>query len=297
MELNKLQLMRSTEYRLFEDIMVRQPTLNEIATFSDDGKGYENFMAMVNTIVLTPADVADILWVENQILYTEFASDWEFFISRAFSEGEDIEVKEVYEGETVKSIAHSVNILVEQGLNYFFNKEGHYIFITDSKNATEENKPTIYLLNVDKEGYIGEDSFKFAEPLYHLLVEFLNTITWNDSVPFFMKELKAKNPNSNIKIGNKRLLKALLENAYKKRNAKHKTSVTFDSIVSALIAEHHNNEQIWNFPLYLVYDQYYRTNKIKAYSETMAALNSGCYDTKKHPINWEKIDWASVINI
>ena len=297
MELNKLQLMRSTEYRLLGDIIVHQPTLNEIASFSDDGKGYEKFMMLVNTMILTPADIADILWVENQIIYTDFASDWDFFISRAFSDGEDIEIKEMYEGEIIINTGRCANAIVEQAINYFFNRKGHYVFITDNQNVGKEVPSVIYLLNVGDNGEIIDDGFKFGEPLYHLLVKFLNTITWNNGVPFFMQELKSKNPSSNIKIGNKRLLKALLESAYKKRNSKQKNSVTFDSIVSALIAEQHNNEQIWNFPLYLVYDQYYRISKIKTYSETMAALNSGCYDTKKHPINWEKIDWASVINI
>lgn len=297
MSINKLQLMRDTKYQLFNDIYVRQPTLNEIVEFSQDGTGYETFMSLVNNIILTPADIADILWVENKVLYTEFANDWEFFISRAFSEGEELTVTEQVGEVNSTAVAHCANIVTEQALNYFFDKKGHYVFITDNNNTIEADKPVVYLLNVGTDGVLSEQGFKFTEPLYHLLVDFLNTVTWNDGVPFFMKELKGKNPNSPIKIGNKRLLKALLETAYKKRSAKTKNSVTFDSIVSALIAEHHNNEQIWNFPLYLVYDQYYRINKIKAYSETMAALNSGCYDTKKHPINWEKIDWASVINI
>ena len=297
MDFNKLQLMRSTEYRLFGDIIVRQPTLSEIATFSDDGKGYDNFMSLVNAISLTPIEIADILWVENKILYTEFSSPWEFFITRAFSDGEEIEVAENFSGKLVKSKAHSANINIEDALNYFFKTSGHYVFITDDKNKEKDGKSIIYLINIGEDGLLKEDAFKFTETLYHLLVEFLNIITWNDGTPLFMRELKSKNPNSNVKIANKTLLKALLEDAYKKRNSPRKTSVTFDSIVSALIAEHHNNEQIWNYPLYLVYDQYYRTNKIKVYSETMAALNSGCYDTKKHPINWEKIDWASVITL
>ena len=297
MEFNKLQLMRSTEYVLFENIKVRQPTLAELAEFTEGNDGFDKFMLMVNAISLRPIDIADILWVENKILYTDFASPWEFFISRAFTEGQDIVVTEEFEGQTLSSNAHCANIVVEEALNYFFNKTGHYIFITDNKNKQEEDKPIVYLMNIGEDGIITDNAFKFTEVLYHLLVEFLNIITWNDGVPLFMRELKSKNAGVDVKIGNKRLLKALLENAYKKRNSKHKSSVTFDSIVSALIAEQHNSEQIWNFPLYLVYDQYHRVNKIKVYSETMAALNSGCYDTKKHPINWEKIDWASVITL
>ena len=35
--------------------------------------------------------------------------------------------------------------------------------------------------------------------------------------------------------------------------------------------------------------------KIEEYNNTMSALYAGGIDTKKNPINWDKINWSSVI--
>ena len=46
----------------------------------------------------------------------------------------------------------------------------------------------------------------------------------------------------------------------------------------------------------MIYELYYRYIKIDDWKNTMQALHSGCIDTKKNPIEWEKINWSSVIN-
>lgn len=300
-ELDKLQLMRGSDYPLTDEIFVRHPTLNEMINYNKK-KGYQYFTMLISNFVAKPEDIADILWVENKVLYTDFKSSWDFFIERAYVSGEDIEVYEKQGEQIIASTTRCADIYTEECLNYFFRQKGHYVFVVKNNANTnikdeEDNKPTVLLYNIGEEGFINDDCFKLTEIIYHLFVKYLNTIMWESSVPFFMRELQSKNPDKPIKITSKILLKALLEDAYLKRKSNQKTFITMDSIVSAIIAESSCYKDIWDFPIYLVNDQYHRINKIKAYNSTMDALNSGYYDIKKHPINWEKVDWASVISI
>ena len=46
----------------------------------------------------------------------------------------------------------------------------------------------------------------------------------------------------------------------------------------------------------MIYDLYRRLSKVDEYNGTMRALYSGCIDTKKNPINWDKVNWAAIIN-
>lgn len=312
MEIDKLLLLRGKDYPLTKNIKARHPTLSEIMDYEG---GYNYFMAMVNNLVMTPADIADVLWVEQKVLYTNFKNEWDFFIERSYISGEDIEVSEILNEEKFSIKTRAADKITEECLNYFFNQKGHYVFIVKPKETitlkkdqsiiedknTEANKEQqdqdIILYNVSEDNIISEDCFKFTEFLYHIFVQYLNTILWNSTTPLFMRELKSKNPDKPVKIANDILLKALLEDAYEKRNSKKKSYITMDSIVSAIMAENSCYKDIWDYPIYAVNDQYHRLEKIKAYNQTMDTLNSGYYDIKKHPINWEKVDWASVISI
>ena len=53
---------------------------------------------------------------------------------------------------------------------------------------------------------------------------------------------------------------------------------------------------VWELPIYTIYNMYFRYNKINEYQDVLNKLNSGCIDTKKNPINWEKINWACSID-
>ncbi len=71
--------------------------------------------------------------------------------------------------------------------------------------------------------------------------------------------------------------------------------LSFASIVSSLIAQIGNCHDIWDYPIYTLYDQYHRYNKIEEFHNTMMAYANGNIDTEKNPIDWDKINWASVI--
>ena len=75
-----------------------------------------------------------------------------------------------------------------------------------------------------------------------------------------------------------------------------KQYITFDTIVSFVECHLGNPTSVWDLPVYTLYDMYFRYNKMSNYQDTLNKLNAGCIDTKKHPINWEKINWASSIN-
>ena len=302
--------MKDTQYCLFKDIYVKQPTLKEIIDFAPQN-GYKAYSEIVTTFTMTPADIADILWVEQEILYTTIKSDWEFFIQRAYMGALDFVITEIVNGEEIKTETKIANPIIEKGLNYFFNLTGHYCFTVETKTLVNEPAPAeeaegekdaskpnqhreIILLNVDENGLAEEDGFKFTESLYVMLAQYLRAINWEKDVPFFMQELQSKN-DSPVHLKNKKLLKALLEAAYQKRNNKRRPKFNLESMVSALICYTGDYKNIWDYPIYMIYDLYHRINKFKSYDETMSIVHSGYYDIKKNPIKWDEINWASII--
>jgi len=45
----------------------------------------------------------------------------------------------------------------------------------------------------------------------------------------------------------------------------------------------------------MIFDLQRRFEKIDEYKSTMQGIYSGCIDTQKHPVDWEKINWAAVV--
>ena len=82
---------------------------------------------------------------------------------------------------------------------------------------------------------------------------------------------------------------------YKKRIKKKKDRITISTIFSSLVAKGHRYKDVKKYPVYFFYESYFRLLKISEYENTMQALYNGCIDTKNHPINYEKIDWSSII--
>ena len=102
------------------------------------------------------------------------------------------------------------------------------------------------------------------------------------------------------KCPTKRGKKMLLEQEYRRRESREKnnrkSNIDLGSLVSALIARGQPYKEIWDYPIYMIYDLYRRLSKVDEYNGTMRALYSGCIDTKKNPINWDKVNWAAIIN-
>lgn len=178
----------------------------------------------------------------------------------------------------------SINEIYTQSLNYFLGTNGQWILLSTKHMDIEQ----LFLINVhqsDNLYYIDESCVKFTEHFYNLTVEYLNTINW------------VKREYTFLRGGTKRAKKYILENDYKKRNKKHKhENVDIESICSLLVMNGINYKDIWDLPIFTFYSCYYRLSKIDEYKNTMQALYSGCIDTDKNPINWDKINWAAIIN-
>lgn len=283
--MEKLSLLRGKHTPVLNGIPVKHPTLGDIDDL--DGK-YQQYLF---TILSNSLDVADILWCEQGIWYEDIESEWMFFIQKAIVDAEEVTIHIAGEQGQIFSTEEScgaINTLYRDSLNYFLGLNGTYIILTKESKDSEVKQTYLQYVEPykDDEYMIKPSSFKFTEHFYNILIEYLNTINWVQREYQFTKS------------GNKRTKKYILKNDYRKRQKekKEEPSITLDTIVSALITRGQSWKDIWDYPIYTVYDLYHRTIKIDEWSNTMAALNNGNIDTKKNPINWEKINWASIIN-
>lgn len=248
--------------------------------------GYLNYLKLVGCLTDGVKDEADILWFENQIWYEDLGSDWDFFIQKTILFQRKMIVNldlEELKGET------EVVLLPEEirdAINYFLYKEGEYVLLFEK---TEENTPLFIFYNAlkDENGQYScsENNFKFTEVFYNALKDYLFKLNWIDT----------KEAYEFTQGGNKRAKIFLLKQNYKKRKKKNKEDTNLSSIISALVAKGISYSEIWNFSIYFVYDIYYRLCKIENYTTTMRAYAAGNIDTKKNPIKWSEIDWASKI--
>ena len=298
--MNNLSLQRGRGLFLNAKYSVKHPTLGEIENLDYDKYeqglvneyGYDKYNQLLYALILNSKDLADILWFENQIWYEDIKSEWDFFIQRALAQTKIIEVDmniEDIQGRT-KAIAIDGNI--KEALNFFLDIDGEFILL--EKAVENSDQYQIILCNAQyKEQYINENgdsitvydvdesSFKFTELYYNKVVEFLKQINWINIEYDFVK-----GGTRNAKI-------YILKNLYKKRNKIKKQSIDISTINSSVIAK--GKQDTWAMPIYAFYDCYYRLVKIDEYNNTMSALYAGGIDTKKNPINWEKINWSSVI--
>ena len=298
--MNNLSLQRGRGLFLNAKYSVKHPTLGEIENLDYDKYeqglvneyGYDKYNQLLYALILNSKDLADILWFENQIWYEDIKSEWDFFIQRALAQTKIIEVDmniEDIQGRT-KAIAIDGNI--KEALNFFLDIDGEFILL--EKAIENSDQYQIILCNAQyKEQYINENgdsitvydvdesSFKFTELYYNKVVEFLKQINWINIEYDFVK-----GGTRNAKI-------YILKNLYKKRNKIKKQSIDISTINSSVIAK--GKQDTWAMPIYAFYDCYYRLVKIEEYNNTMSALYAGGIDTKKNPINWDKINWSSVI--
>lgn len=295
--MNDLSLQRGRGLFLNKYCTLKHPTMGEIESlFYEDYEsgntkvfGYDAYSQLLYSLILSPKDVADILWFENQVWYEDIQSDWDFFIERAIASGKVIDNVEVnLDGLNITTKALALDGCIKQALNYFTGLDGDFVFI--QKMIENSDKMQILLFNTKNKKianenvvYIDENCFKFTEHYYYLTVDYLKKINW---IKIEYDFVKGANKNSKIYI---------LQHDYKQRKKNKKQFKDISTINSALIAKGQKNT--WDMPIYLFYDCYYRLVKIDEYKNTMSALYAGGIDTKKNPINWEKVDWSSIITI
>ena len=277
--MTNLEYFSGTPLKLNDKLSIRHPKIKDIIEL-----GHDTYMKYVSTLITTKYDVADILWFENKIWYEDIKSDWDFFIQRALSNKKFAPVTIRQDDKMLDMEMDSIFISdsFTEALNYFLGLDGSYILLRITKG---EHKQTVFLsTKKDDDGYyIDKDSIKFTEHYYHVMLDYLKTINWI-------------NPDYEFTHGgNKSAKKYILQNDYKKRNKKHSPKVDLQSIISSIIVKGIPYSEVWEYPIYAVYELYYRLLKIDSYSNTTRALYSGHYDTKKHPINWDKLNWTAII--
>lgn len=276
--MDELALQRNKPFITETGLCMKQPTLDNIADI-----GYSQYQSYLYAIISTPKDIADILWCKMKVWYEDIKSDWAFFLQSSLTDGRTVEVII----NTYSTMALGINEEQKNAFNFFLNKDCDYI-IVNKKDAGEEPSD-IYIMGVEYTDntkttcIIDDHSFKISEDIYNDIVMFLKNTNWASFEYDFTKG------------GTKRAKKYILEHDYKTRMKQKKPNVTLSSIVSSLIAKGQSYDGIWNFPVYMIYDLYYRYIKIDDWNNTMRALHSGCIDTKKNPINWDKINWSSII--
>lgn len=276
-----VDLIRGRPLKLTDKVYVRHPTLADVC----DLDKYENYTYIM---MITSDDIADVMWHNSKKLYTDIKSEWLFFIQKALisARGSDVYVVDnnVYR---IDSNCVLINSDYRDALNYFLSLDCEYMVMTVGTGDNEQ----ITLRSLNRDGNMlifNKDNFQFTESFYLQMVEYLRQI--NDYHPDYYWK----------KCPTKRGKKMLLEQEYRRRESREKnnrkSNVDLGSLVSALIARGQPYKEIWDYPIYMIYDLYRRLSKVDEYNGTMRALYSGCIDTKKNPINWDKVNWAAIIN-
>lgn len=278
--MNELSLLHGKDLVINKDISVKHFKLKDIEKINPDK--YNIYLSMM---IMSVLDVADVLWCKEKIWYEDI-KDWDFFVQRALA-GNNNRTIAVEKNNRVVGIEKDclfVNEEYKKVLNLFLGWNYDYIAL----NIKNESGTQTVLTTIKKDEksnlyYISDDTIKFTEHYYKLVVSFLKEINWIKHSYMFLKG------------GNKYAKKYILENNYKNRKYANKETINLNSIVSALIANGQPYFDIWEYPIYAVYDLYYRFVKINEYNNTMQAYLNGCIDTKSNPIKWDEINWASII--
>ena len=281
--MDELKLQSGEDYSYFS-LKFKHPTIREIAKLPN---GFTEYSEMASVFTSSFKDIADILWFEGKIWYEDISSEWDFFVETQIVNAQKKEVNLKLDGLEGKTECLMVEDNTKKALNYFLYLDNEYILI--SKSLKDEEEPQVFLCCCnEKEGeyFCDENSLKFTEVHYNALQDFLKKINWiGDEKQDFEKG------------GNRKAKEYFLKQKYRKRGFKsrNKQTVTFNSIFSALIAKGIRYQDIWDYPIYMFYDIYYRTEHILNYDSTVLAYSSGTIDTKKNPINWEAINWSAVL--
>lgn len=281
---NRLVLQHGDSFPLSDLYSCKHPKLIDIVNLQINNNNL--YLQYVNTLTSTSLDIADILWKECNIWYEDIKNEWKFFIEKGLTTQTEIRIyKEYSDGsKTFPEPSMLIDDIVGNALAFFLN--------TSNKYAVRFNDDIMSLVNVtevSKNLYkYNEQSFVLTEVSYHVIQQFISEINW-----------LSKKDHNVVHGGTQRAKRYILEMEYKARidDAKrHRELVTLDSIVSSLIAKGISYKEIWDMPIYMIYDQYQRHVQLNQWDNTMRTLSSGNLDTKKHPINWNKINWSRVLN-
>lgn len=297
--MDRLSLLYRNRLRLNSQVSIFTPLLGDLIETEDATPRLDLYEKYYSIMITSVIDVADVLWYESQIWYEDIESDWMFFVQRAISGDKHHDVIIRDKGFSVtESNCTFVNDDYRDALNYFFRSNdanevsnNEYIVLS-MKGKDGKNHFVIRSLITEGDNFILlKDSFQLTEPFYYKTVNFLREVNWYSN----------KGSGQYVAIGDldmcptKRGKKMLLEECYRRRKHPKKGNIDLASIVSSLEVRGQDHDKLLTYPIYTIYDMYYRLSKVDNYQETMQTLHSGYYDIKKHPIDFDKINWSAII--
>lgn len=280
MEFDKLSLFRAKPIELFGGAKIKQIKLSDIAEIGESK--YQEYVGILTT---TSVDVADILFFDMGVWFQDIASEWNFFVEKALMDSKDIIVKiDIGSGFIIDNKLKAISNTYRDAINFFLDFDDN---IQREYFLWQDNDQHIILMSIynNGDGFIyDENAFKFTEHYYNMLKELICKINWinKDHDLLHCKTRKAATWK--------------MQDMQRKRKNKRKESlVDLSSIISSLITKGQNYKDIWDFPIYLIYEIYYRLMKIDNYNNLTNAYYTGNIDKKKSKIDFNKLNWSNII--
>lgn len=282
--MNNLFLQSGAPLKISNLYNCKHPTLNDIRELElKDSNLYSEYVSALTSTIL---DIADVLWVECKVFYEDIQDEWKFFVERSVNTEKTVKICKQYEdgNRSFPEYTYLINDTVRNAFNFFLNTSGEYVLIPEDDIFSVVN-----ISNIENDTYIYNNKNLVLNKInFGIIQNFISKINWINT-----------KDHQVVHGGTKRAKKYILEMEYKARvddARRAKQNVTLDSIVSSLIAKGTPYKMIWEYPIYMIYDQYHRYIQFDGWTNTNNALCSGNLDTKKNPIKWDKINWSRVLN-
>ena len=282
---DKLSMFKGDSIKLTDSVNLKQIKLSDVVSIGEDI--YREYVGIFTT---TSVDIADILFFDMGIWYQNIDNEWNFFVEKSLVNSKDITVRFNIGNFEIDQKLKSVNESYKKAFNFLFEyKENPDVereyFLWQTGNKKDGYQMVLASAIKDGDKYVyNENNFKITEHYYRLIMDFVTTSNWikKDDDLLKCKTRKAK-------------IWKMEDMKRKRKSIRKKDLVDLSSIVSSLITKGQNYSDIWDYPIYLIYDIYYRLMKIDNYENISFAYYNGKIDTKKTKIDFDKINWSNII--
>ena len=282
---DKLSMFKGDSIKLTDSVNLKQIKLSDVVSIGEDI--YREYVGIFTT---TSVDIADILFFDMGIWYQNIDNEWNFFVEKSLVNSRDITVRFNIGNFEIDQKLKSVNESYKKAFNFLFEyKENPDVereyFLWQTGNKKDGYQMVLASAIKDGDKYVyNENNFKITEHYYRLIMDFVTTSNWikKDDDLLKCKTRKAK-------------IWKMEDMKRKRKSIRKKDLVDLSSIVSSLITKGQNYSDIWDYPIYLIYDIYYRLMKIDNYENISFAYYNGKIDTKKTKIDFDKINWSNII--
>ena len=217
--------------------------------------GFGKYENYISILSMTTNSVADILWFDMNIWFEDI-STWDLILSIWMNNNE-----------------------LQNALKWF---TGHTFNVVESKGV-------MYLCNEEQNVFIHKENF-------FTIVDFLKDINMIQKEWDKIDKETEKYDLLSV-AGNRQTKIIIMSNMNRKRKNPKKEEKRIDlaSIVSSIDWKGCRGNEIWQYPIYRIYEGYMRLNTIDSYDKTLLGYYSGNIDTTKTKIDFDKINWSNII--